>query len=156
MTTNGDDLQSNDNDSIRSLLSSVKSDAQSLLKAQVELTSTELKESTGQAVGVGGMFIGALLAAGMGGIFVLITIAYVLVAIGLPVWAGFGIVALALLVIGGILALIGRSAAKNIKGPELSKLEWERTQAALSGKDPEKLPALSNSSSVATSPKNDS
>ncbi len=102
MATNGENGEGRDSaqdDSIRSLISSVTSDAQSLLKAQAELTQVELKQTASQAGGVGAMFVGALLFAGMAGIFILITLAYVLVALGLPVWAGFGIVALVLVVV---------------------------------------------------------
>lgn len=148
MATNG---ESGDSESIRSLISSVRSDAQSLLKAQAELTQVELKRSASEAGGAGGMFGGAAAFGGMGGIFVLVTIAYGLVALGLPEWAGFGIVALLLLVAAGILALVGRGKAKQVKGPELAKLEWERTRQALSGHEPESLPAPVAGRAVATS-----
>lgn len=120
--------------SLRKLIMSVKDDAQSLVKGQVELTSTELKESSGAAGGVGALFIAALACLGMAGIFLLVMLAYILVALGLPVWAGFGIVALLLIIAGAIMGLIGRNTAKKVKGPTLSKIEWEKTQAALTGK----------------------
>jgi hypothetical protein len=156
VATNDEGVESSNNESIRSLISSVKNDAQSLLKGQVELTTTELKQSAEQGMGVGAMFIGALMAAAMGGIFVLITLAYVLVAVGLPVWAGFGIVALLLLIIAGILALIGKMSAKKIESPKLAKIEWERTQAALNGREVEQLPVVASSNSVAASSKTSS
>lgn len=140
MATNGESAPNGDNESIRSLISLVKADAQSLLKDQAELTQVELKRSASEAGGAGGMFGGAAAFGGMGGIFVLITIAYGLVELGLPVWAGFGIVALFLLIVAGILALVGRGKAQKIKGPELAKLEWERTRQALTGQAPESLP----------------
>ena len=58
-----------DSESLRSLIASVKTDAQSLLKSQVELTQVELKSSTSQAAGAGGLFGGAAMAGGMAGIF---------------------------------------------------------------------------------------
>ena len=151
MTINGESGPSSNNESIRSLISSVKSDAQTLLKAQAELTQVELKRSASEAGGAGGLFGGALAFAGMGGIFVLITIAYVLVALGLPEWAGFGIVALVLLIAAGIFALVGRGKAQEVKGPELAKLEWERTRQVLSGQEPESLPATTATGAVEAS-----
>lgn len=151
MATNGESDAGENKESIRSLFSNVKADAETLLKAQAELTQVELKRSASEAGGAGGAFGGAAAFAGMGGIFVLITIAYGLVALGLPEWAGFGIVALALLIGAGIFALVGKSKGEKVKGPELAKLEWERTKQAFSGQAPESLPATSAASTVEAS-----
>jgi Flp pilus assembly protein TadB len=126
--------------SIRGLVKSVATDAQRLMKSQAELATTELKATQGEAATTGGMFAGAAVMGALGGFFLLVTIAYVLVALGLPTWAGFGIVTLVLFIVALILGLVGRSHAKRIKGPERAKLEWERTREALSGKQPENLP----------------
>lgn len=122
--------------SIRQLLASVQSDAQKLLKAQTELATTELKGTQQDAAATGGMFAGAAFTGLMGLIFVLVAIAYGLVALGLPTWAGFLIVAVVLLLVAGILAAVGRKRSKGIKGPELAKAEWARTKQMLSGKQP--------------------
>jgi len=147
VATNGESGPDSNNESIRSLISSVKDDAQTLLKAQAELTQVELKRSASEAGGAGGLFGGALAFAGMGGIFVLITIAYVL-AIWLPIWAGFGIVALLLLIAAGIFALVGKGKAEQVKGPNLAKQEWELTRQALSGQEPESLPVTTATGAV--------
>jgi membrane protein implicated in regulation of membrane protease activity len=127
--------------SIRQLIASVQSDAQKLLKAQAELAGTELKGSQQEAAATGGMFAGAAFTAVIGVIFVLVALAYGLVALGLPVWAGFLIVAVLLLIVAAILAAVGKKRSKKIKGPELAKAEWARTKQVLSGKQPEVLPA---------------
>jgi hypothetical protein len=75
--------------------------------------------------------VGAVLAF-LGFIFLLVTLAYVLVALGLPVWAGFGIVTL-LLIIVAVLFLVGRAGMKKIKGPERSIAAIEATKVALAG-----------------------
>ena len=147
MATNGESGPDGNNESIRSLISSVKDDAQTLLKAQAELTQVELKRSASEAGGAGGMFGGALAFAGMGGFFVLVTIAWVL-AEWLPVWAGFGIVALLLLIAAGIFALVGKKKADQVKGPNLAKQEWDRTKLALSGGATESLPATTATDAV--------
>jgi hypothetical protein len=117
--------------SLKALVQSAVGDLQRLIKAQVELAKLELQQ-TGKAAGkTSGLLIGALTMAGIGGLFLLVTIAYVLVALGLPVWAGFGIVTLALFLIALVLGLLGKKSAKAIKGPEQTIAEIERTKAAV-------------------------
>jgi hypothetical protein len=136
--------------SIRGLIGSVTADAKKLASAQAELAKMELRGTSQEAGSAGGMFAGAAVLGGLGGLFLLVTLAYVLVALGLPVWAGFGIVTLVLFIVAAILGLIGRSRAKHVKGGlELTKLEWQRTQRALSGQPQENLPAVRGGSSVA-------
>jgi hypothetical protein len=117
--------------SIRALVATAVADLQRLIKAQIALAKLELQQS-GRAAGKTGIFIvGALSMAGMGGIFVLVALAYVLVALGLPVWAGFGIVALVLFIIAAILGLLGKKESTKIKGPERSIAEAEQTRDTL-------------------------
>ena len=67
----------------------------------------------------------------MGGIFLLVTFAYVLVALGLPVWAGFGIVTLVLFIVAAVLGLLGKKESAKIKGPDRTIVQIEQTKAAL-------------------------
>ena len=86
--------------SIKALVAAAVADLQRLVKAQIALAKLELQQ-TGRAAGKTGIFlVSALSMAAMGGIFLLVTLAYVLVALGLPVWAGFGIVTLVLFIAG--------------------------------------------------------
>jgi len=117
--------------SLKALVQAAVADLQRLIKAQVELAKLELQQ-TGKAAGkASGLLVGALTMAGLGGLFLLVTIAYVLVALGLPVWAGFGIVTLALFLVAAVLGLMGKKAANGIKGPEQTVIEIERTKAAV-------------------------
>ncbi len=118
---------------LKKLLTSAITDMQRLIKAQVELAKLEIAGSAQAAAKTGGLITGALVMAGTGGLFLLVTIAYVLVALGLPVWAGFGIVTAFLFLVAVVLGLLGRSAAKKIKGPERTIAEIEKTKAALTG-----------------------
>lgn len=118
---------------LKKLLTSAIADMQRLIKAQVELAKLEIAGSAQAAAKTGGLITGALVMAGTGGLFLLVTIAYVLVALGLPVWAGFGIVTVFLFLVAVVLGLLGRSAAKKIKPPERTIAEIEKTKAALSG-----------------------
>ena len=65
------------------------------------------------------------------GIFLLVTVAYVFVALGLPTWAGFGIVTLALLIATAIFGFVAKKQSAEITAPHLAKDELERTTNAL-------------------------
>lgn len=126
--------------SIVALVKSAVADARALAQAQAALAQAELKQ-TGQQVGkTGGLFIGAAFMGFLGFVFLLVTLAWVLVALGLPYWAGFGIVALLLLIVTAVLGLLGKRSADGIKGPERSIAELERTKAALAGPVSDALP----------------
>lgn len=117
--------------SIKALVAAAVTDLQRLIKAQIALAKLELQQS-GRAAGKTGIFIvGALSMAAMGGIFLLVTLAYVLVALGLPVWAGFGIVTLVLFIVAAVLGLLGKKESAKIKGPDRTIAQIEQTKAAL-------------------------
>lgn len=119
--------------SLRALLASARADLSRLVKAQAELAQSELK-ATGRAAGqTSALLIGAIAVGGLAGIFLLITLAYVLVALGLPVWAGFGIVTLVLLLVTVALGLLGRRAAARITAPTRTIRQLEQTKAVLAG-----------------------
>lgn len=134
---------------IRELVKSVTADTQQLMKAQSELLRTELQQTQKGVGKTAGMLIGAAAVGGIAALFLLVTIAYVLVALGLPVWAGFGIVTLVLFIVAAILGILGKKNAKEIQGIEGAKVEWQRTTQMLSGKQPEQLPAPRGSDAVA-------
>jgi uncharacterized membrane protein YqjE len=117
--------------SLKQLVTHTVSDGKRLLRAQVNLTTTELSQTTKT---IGKISILALIAVSLisiGAIFVLIAIAYALVALGLPTWAGFLIVAVTLLLVAGILGVLIRSKGKTVKGPTLASKEWKKTSESL-------------------------
>ncbi len=117
--------------SLKQLITNTISDGKRLLTAQVNLTTTELSQS-GKIIGkISLLAIVALSLISVGGIFVLITIAYALVALGLPVWAGFLIVAAVLFVVAGILGLLIKHKGKDVKAPTLASAEWKKTSDSL-------------------------
>lgn len=136
------DLSQGGDAPIKALIASAVMDLQRLIKAQVALAKLELQQS-GRAAGKASIFIvGALSLAGTGGLFLLVTLAYV-IAIWLPVWAGFGIVTLVLFLIAVVLGIFGKNAAGQIKGPERTVAEIEKTKSALQGAvDGHEPPAL--------------
>lgn len=119
--------------SIKDLVSKTVADAQRLAKAQAALLQAEMAE-TGGKIGIGSALgIATLGLVTFASLFLLLTLAFVIVALGLPVWAGMLIVAALLLIVAAITGLLARKNFTQIKAPEISKAEFEKTKAALSG-----------------------
>lgn len=114
--------------SVRELVLTVADNASALVSAQVELAKAEIRQSAKQAGSAFGLIAAAVTMLGLAGIFLLVTLAYVLVQLGLPVWAGFGIVTVLLILIGLILFLVGQRHAKKVKGPERAIEQMEITK----------------------------
>lgn len=119
--------------SIKDLVGRTMADAQRLAKAQMALLQAEMAE-TGGKIGIGsGLAIATLGLVSFAALFLLLTLAFVIVALGLPVWAGMLIVAALLLLVAAITGVLARRNFSEIRGPEISKAELERTRAALAG-----------------------
>ena len=117
--------------SLKQLVTHTVSDGKRLLRAQVNLTTTELSQTTKTIGKISLLALIAVSLISMGAIFVLIAIAYALVALGLPTWAGFLIVAVTLLIAAAILGVLIRSKGKTVKGPTLASKEWKKTPESL-------------------------
>ncbi len=117
--------------SLKQLVTQTISDGTRLLRAQVNLTTTELSETTKTIGKISLLGLIAVSLISIGGIFVLISIAYALVALGLPTWAGFLIVAVTLFLVAGILGVLIKSKGKGVKGPTLAAAEWKKTSESL-------------------------
>ncbi len=115
------------------MISGVTQDLTALVKDQVALTKSELRESARTAVASSAMLVVAAFVALLALIFLFVTLAYVLVALGLPTWAGFGIVTLVLLLVAALLGLIGAKRVRSVRGPERSLQQLAETQALLPG-----------------------
>lgn len=118
--------------SLGTMVSGVTEDLGLLVKDQIALTKSELRESVRTAATSSVMLAVAAFVALLAVIFLLVTIAYAIVAAGLPVWAGFGIVTLALLVVAAVLGLVGSRRLRGLHGPERSLHQLSETQAMLS------------------------
>jgi Putative Actinobacterial Holin-X, holin superfamily III len=127
--------------SLGAMVSGVTEDLSTLLRGEIELAKTELRDSAQTAARGGGMLAAAGVVAFLTVVFLLVTIAYVLVQLGLPVWAGFGIVTLALAIVATVLGLLGRKQLEQVKGLERTPASIEKTKAMLTGK-PLPEPAL--------------
>lgn len=119
--------------SLKDLMAKAVADARRLANAQIALAKTELAES-GQRIGKGGALGIATLAAMIFAVlFLLVTLALVIIALGLPPWAGFLIVAGLLILVAVITGLAARHEFGALQGPNRSAIEFEKTKAALTG-----------------------
>ncbi len=126
-------MDSNSDASVSSLVNSAITDAQSLVRQQIELAKAEVTQSAKQAAGVSGLFIGAAVLGFLAFVFALVAGAYGIVAAGLPVWAGFLIVGGILLLVAIVLGLVGKSRTKGITPPQRAISQVEKTKASLAG-----------------------
>lgn len=119
---------------IGQLVADASKDVSELVRHEIALAKTELKQEA-VAAGAGiGLFVAAGLFGFAGFLFVWVTAALGLMAAGLAGWAAFGIVTLVLLVIAGILALIGKGRMQKVGKPERTIETSKKTVAALKGK----------------------
>jgi len=117
--------------SLLHLITQVVDNAKRLGQAQVALVKAELA-ADGAAIARTSVF--GLIAIGsvaLAGIFLLVTLAYVFVQLGLPTWAGFGLVTLLLFLTAGVTGYLAYRKAQAIKGPQRAIAELGRTQQAL-------------------------
>jgi fatty acid desaturase len=116
------------------MVKGVTEDISTLVRGEIELAKTELSITAKTAANGGALLAVAGVTAFLGIIFLLLTLAWVLVQLGLPIWAGFGIVTLLLIIVAVILGLLGKKRLDAVKGPERSPASIEKTKAVLSRK----------------------
>lgn len=115
------------------MVSGVTEDFSLLVKDQIALAKSELRESAKSAASGSAMFVAAGVLAFLAVVFLLVTAAYGLVAAGLPTWAGFGIVAVVLVVVAVVLALVGRRQLEDVRGPERTQQQLAELPTVLPG-----------------------
>ncbi len=104
--------------SIGTLVSAASRDVSSLIRAEVELAKTEVVKEVKTAAKGAAMFIVAAVFGFFLLVMLLLAFAEGLIALGLPRWAGYLVVAGVLLLTAAILAAIGLRAVKRVKAPE--------------------------------------
>jgi tetrahydromethanopterin S-methyltransferase subunit C len=117
--------------SLGSLVTGVTEDLSSLIRGEIELAKTELRDSAQVASKGAGLIAAAVGVASMAGLFLLLTFAWLLVQWGLPYWAAFGIVTLILAIVAVVLGLVGRKQLQDIKGLERSNQSLAKTRELL-------------------------
>lgn len=118
---------------IGQLVADASHDLSALLRSEVALAKTEIKEDVKQGALGAGLLAGAAFFGLVGFLFVLVAVAYLLVLFGLPTWAGFGIVAVALLLVAAVLGLVGYTRIKKVKPPERTIATSKQTIEAVKG-----------------------
>jgi ABC-type multidrug transport system fused ATPase/permease subunit len=114
--------------SVSDLLLGIVDDARTIARQEVLLARQELTEGLAQAAKASGMLIAAGVVAVFAVAFLLTTLAWGLVGLGLPEWAGFGIVTLVLLLVVTVLALLGVRRLKRMNlAPARAQAELEGT-----------------------------
>ncbi len=106
------------------LVRSVAEDGATIVRGEIELAKTEMRESAQRAGKGAGMFGGAAFLAFTAWFLLTFAAAFGLVALGLPIWAGMLIIAVVYLLIAGLLGFLGKRELDRIKG-------LERTQASV-------------------------
>jgi hypothetical protein len=113
------------------LVAQASDDLSGIVRAEIALAKAELRDDVKNAAIGGGMFGAAGYLGLLASITLVITVAYALVALGLSPWLAFLIVSVALLVLAGILALIGRSRVRKLGPPERTIRNAQATMAAV-------------------------
>lgn len=104
--------------SVKELVAAAIADTQGLVRDEIALAQAEMKDNAKQAAKGSAMFATAALFGLLGFVFVMLTAALALVAAGLPMWAGFGIITLVLLVVAAALAAAGRAQSRKVGPPQ--------------------------------------
>jgi hypothetical protein len=100
----------NQDSSIAEVVKDAIRDAQDLVRGEIALAKAEAREEVGRIGMAVGLLAGAALTAVIGIVLLMTTIAWAISEMAaLPVWVGFGIVTLFMLIVAGILAYVGRS-----------------------------------------------
>jgi hypothetical protein len=114
------------------LVADATHDVSSIIRSEIALAKAEIGADAKKAGAGAGLFAAAGLFAFLALILLLIAAAYGLVAAGLAPWLSFLIVACVLLVLGAIMALVGKSSVGKIKGkPERAIKNAQDTIAAI-------------------------
>jgi len=102
-----DRTSSGTGESLGETFTGIIQDVQNIIRGEVQLAKTEIKEDAGKLGGALGMIGAAVFLALVGFIFLMLGVTYLLNK-SLEMWIAAGIVGLALLLIGVILALSGK------------------------------------------------
>ncbi len=117
---------------IGQLVADASHDLSALLRSEVALAKAEVKEEVKQGALGAGLFAGAAFFGLVGFLFLLVMVA-LLIALLLPAWAGFGIVAVVLFLVAGVLGLVGYTRIKKVGPPERTIATSKQTIEAAKG-----------------------
>src|SRR5947209_3713642 len=96
-------LPTGDQDSIGALVADIVHDGQKLVRQELMLVRAELQQEWTKAKEASGLFAGGAILVGVGALFIAFALVHLLATAGLPLWASYALVALALLGAGAFL-----------------------------------------------------
>jgi hypothetical protein len=115
------------------LVASASNDLSALVRDEIELAKTELKDDVKHAAVGAGMFGAAGVVGLLASVLLSFALVYVLVELDLPTWASFLIVGGAYLLLAGLLAFLGLRQVKRVKAPQHTISSAKETVGVLTG-----------------------
>jgi hypothetical protein len=100
--------------SLTSLVSGIVTDLQRLLRQEMKLARTEVRQEWDKAKTAAGAMVGGVALLAVGGLLLCFMFAYLIHDFGVPLWGCFGIVGGVLLLAGVILAGTGYARARSV------------------------------------------
>ena len=113
------------------LVAQASQEVSEIVRAELALAKAELATSAKNGALAGGMFAAAGFLGFYASILLTIAIGYGLVAARLAPWLAFLLVAVAFLLVAGLLALFGKSRIGRIKAPQRTIESTRRTLSAV-------------------------
>lgn len=113
------------------LVADATADVQEIVRAEIALAKAELAQDAKRGGVAAGMFGAAGYLALLASIVLTIAVGYGLVALGLSPWVAFLVLGVALLLLAGLLALVGRSQIRKVRPPERAIRSTRQTIAAV-------------------------
>ncbi|MCE0485852.1 phage holin family protein [Ornithinimicrobium sediminis] len=108
---------------IGQLVADASADMSAIVRSEIELAKVEITQDVTHAGKGIGMFVGAAALSAYGFGLLLLAAAWGLAAAGLPLWAGLLIVAVALFLVAGILALVGKKQVGKVQGKPVKAID---------------------------------
>jgi hypothetical protein len=130
-TIPGDGSNRADEATLGALFANATRDVSTLLRSEIELAKAEIKGDIRNGASGGAMFAIAGVFSFLALILLLIAAAEGLVALGVPPWLAFVIVAVVLLIVGAIVAWVGKRAIDKVGPPERTIRTSKETAAFL-------------------------
>ncbi len=113
------------------LVADATNEMSAIVRAEIALAKAELRADVKNGALAGGLFGAAGYLALLASIVLVIAAGYGLVAAGLSPWLAFLILGIALLLIAGLLALVGRSRVSKVGPPERTIRSTKETIEAI-------------------------
>jgi hypothetical protein len=124
--------------SIADVLKSAVRDAQDLVREEIALAKAEARQAATRLGSGAALLAGAAIAGVIGLMLLLTAVSWAISEVfGLPVWAGFGITTVIMLVLAGVLAMMGkrrmnaaRDAMPRTVDTMKENMEWMRARTS--------------------------